>query len=579
MVELVHGDGTDSKRALLAMALLQQIDLEFAEFMAEPGSDGSLPLRIMNALSLSLREGTTQEHREAVLSLARVAPTRLLEMLEKNLGHTKLLETVIENEVSSGASTKLLVQCLDSFHLQPFARSILISLQESAVSPLISIVEHGTDSAQQAAIEILGAIGDRQAVPTLLAKLKETDETVEKSRIIAALGRIGDPEAIEPLVLDTGDDIIHFPEVTRAIGQMGEPGIRQLVDLLGEGAVLALYASKALVDIGASAVELLNQTLKHRNLHVRAYAAKTLGNIGSIDAVESLGQAMRDREMLVQWEAIDALSKLGEPAVAQLIAILPYYHSGSDDLLYERAIEALVKIGTLALDQLLVATRHEPWPTRKGVVLALGQIGDQSTFVRLRELLESDAEQEIRQAAAEALGLLGDPRAVEPLRAARDSSQNFAMKLEATFSLARLGHEPSKTVLYSIVENGTSVMTEAVLNEHNDLLIRHHIANTLVEFEDLQVLPYLELLLQEIGELDYPKKEKLQDLSFHRRNAEKLLEHRDQRVLPYLEKIIDEAEAIRSKGGDELADAIRELASRLEDELTDAAPDTPIDVQ
>ena len=84
----------------------------------------------------------------------------------------------------------------------------------------------------------------------------------------------------------------------------------------------------------------------------------------------------------------------------------------------EAAAEALGKIGdSQAVEPLIAALKDEDWYVRKYAVEALGKIGESRTVKPLIAALK-DLEQDVREAAVEALGKIGDSRAVEPLIAA-----------------------------------------------------------------------------------------------------------------------------------------------------------------
>ena len=113
---------------------------------------------------------------------------------------------------------------------------------------------------------------------------------------------------------------------------------------------------------------------------VRIRAAKALGAIGGLDAVETLLGALRETN---RWSALriaDILSGLGQTAVEPLLREFP----------------------------------HLPAPARVPAIDILGRLRSHLAVPLLRTLLH-DPEPNVRARAAHSLGLIGDPRAVDDL--------------------------------------------------------------------------------------------------------------------------------------------------------------------
>lgn len=120
-------------------------------------------------------------------------------------------------------------------------------------------------------------------------------------------------------------------------------------------------------------VEPLIATLKHDNWCVRGGAARALGEIGDVRAVEPLSiTALKDDLYIVRWVAAEALGKIGDA----------------------RAIEPLITLLTKEIEQLGVL-----W----GAVEALRKIGDAGTITRLNKLAQRNPQNKILKVAKEAL--------------------------------------------------------------------------------------------------------------------------------------------------------------------------------
>jgi len=90
---------------------------------------------------------------------------------------------------------------------------------------------------------------------------------------------------------------------------------------------------------------------------------------------------------------------------------------------YLFAATALSKVGGAAVEPLMEALRDRQYPVRQAAAMALGEMGEPSVVEGLVESL-GDEYEVVRQAAAVSLGKIGAGEAVEPLlRATGDESE------------------------------------------------------------------------------------------------------------------------------------------------------------
>lgn len=169
---------------------------------------------------------------------------------------------------------------------------------------------------------------------------------------------------------------------------------------------------------------------------VRIRAAKALGAIGGLEAVESLLGALRDTNRWSVLRIADILSTLGQaavepllrefprlpvPARAPAIDILGRLHSpfavpllvsllrDPDQNARARAAHSLGLIGDpRATPDLVAALRDEAWPVRAMAAKALGLVGGNEGIPALQAAL-ADREWWVRSNAADALRLKGEP--------------------------------------------------------------------------------------------------------------------------------------------------------------------------
>ncbi|NUQ61682.1 MAG: HEAT repeat domain-containing protein [Pirellulales bacterium] len=146
-----------------------------------------------------------------------------------------------------------------------------------------------------------------------------------------------------------------------------------------------------------------------RNPAVQGTADPGTGGGGDERAVRALLRDLRNGDARMAQALIPQLVSLGEAAVAPLIDAL----SDSDRPYRNRAVEALGKIGPPAVPALLAVVESGPKAAKLGAARALGAIGDRRAVGPLIRMLDSGREE--LGVASEALSLIGDPSAVEAI--------------------------------------------------------------------------------------------------------------------------------------------------------------------
>jgi len=102
------------------------------------------------------------------------------------------------------------------------------------------------------------------------------------------------------------------------------------------------------------------------------------------------------------------------------------------------AAEALGKIGdTRAIEPLIAAINTKNWQVFRLAVIALGKIGDALAVAPLIDAL-SEENRFVRLAIEQALGEIGDPRAIEPLTVCIHD-ENWEIRQAAADALWRIG--------------------------------------------------------------------------------------------------------------------------------------------
>ncbi len=190
-----------------------------------------------------------------------------------------------------------------------------------------------------------------------------------------------------------------------------------------------LHARKAiataLTRAGEAAVPALLPMLKDDRWYVVRNMVTILGAIGSADAVSALQMTARHPEPKVRKEVIKAFLKINSTAGENTLISLT---DDPDDDVVRQAIHSLGAIRSrTALRPLLdIVTAQDAFlkelPLKKHAILALGKIGERQVTPTLMGILESRGWlapgrwQELKIAAATALGQLGDETAIPLLK-------------------------------------------------------------------------------------------------------------------------------------------------------------------
>jgi HEAT repeat protein len=394
----------------------------------------------------------------AVEALGKIGDTRAVEPLIEALGDandyvrasaTEALDKVGWVPETDEQRAAYLIAVLDW--------GSLVEWGEPAVEPLIKAF--GNDLVNQRAgrhefAELLGKIGDARAVEPLIKALGD-DEYIGRSAAYA-LGDIGDIRAVEPLIKALREDSHHL--VGGAASALGNIGDERAVEPL---ILLALRTSRVsrslssrfprrydeireavtgvLVNFGEPAVEPLIEALVDEDEDVRSYAAEALKAIGGPRAMEVLAKLLEDPEQFriealiealvnddefISNDALVPLIGIGEPAVESLIEWAddllncgPYGDNTDEGWGLWQIANALEGIGDARAVEVLIKIMSDGYAC-DGAVDALISIGKPAVEPLIKAL--GDEDDDVRQAAKEALRKLGHEEAAADLHPLHD---------------------------------------------------------------------------------------------------------------------------------------------------------------
>ncbi len=263
-----------------------------------------------------------------------------------------------------------------------------------------------------AAITTFARLGDPKATPLLITALKDSDSRV-RTESARTLGQLGDQRALDALISSLNDASADVRvESTFALGRLKDPrALAPLTTLLNDrDSRVSLAAAESLARMqDPRAIRVLVGSLSEPDWRVRARAAQVLAHVSADLAVEQavtpLAKGITDKDPIVRYYAAEALIGIGAKAVLPLIEILRSQRESDR----ARASRVLWRIGQPAVEPLIavIQDRNAAPESRAAAAHALGVIADARAIKSLTHLLK-DERYFVRQEAAFALGQMGE---------------------------------------------------------------------------------------------------------------------------------------------------------------------------
>jgi HEAT repeat protein len=279
---------------------------------------------------------------------------------------------------------------------------------QRALKPLEGALRDDASHVRVAAIEALSVLGASQSANALFRALKDSDHHV-RAAAIEALGRMGDARIVDiiadTLLFDSSWDVRKLS--VEALGRIHDD----------------------------RAVDLLSRALQDRDHDVRQTAASALGQLMDARAIGSLVLALKDENSSVRQAAKGSLRQIDKQweisPGAQ--AVIPQLEAAVNDKEYwvaQSAADTLAKIHDAC--QQVRSTAEVDQPARERLDLT----------VRILAGALRDIDRDLRQAAVEALGRIGDDAVVPPLVTALDDQDEWVGRA-AALALNHLNWEPA----------------------------------------------------------------------------------------------------------------------------------------
>ncbi len=195
----------------------------------------------------------------------------------------------------------------------------LVKIGAPSVEPLISVLQHPDSDVRWKAAIALGEIRDLRATEPLIRQLSDSDRFV-KSRIAHALGMIGAP-VVRPLIqiLREGDGNQRWGAAI-ALGRIKDPqAVEPLILALADKYEnVRAEAAASLAAIGTPAIAPLIRFLKYSEGTVRIEVMNALGELHASDAIEPLVQMLEKADEEERYAIAATLDAILTPSVEPL---------------------------------------------------------------------------------------------------------------------------------------------------------------------------------------------------------------------------------------------------------------------
>ncbi|MCA9456199.1 MAG: HEAT repeat domain-containing protein [Nitrospiraceae bacterium] len=253
-----------------------------------------------------------------------------------------------------------------------------------------------------------------------ISALDDEDWGVREDAAVA-LGRLGDPRGVQPLIRTLRDS-------DRAVREAATAALKAL----GEPAILSL-----------------GFCLQDLNPQVQESAACILADIANEQVLDPLLSAALSPNWIVRMSAAKGLSRIQNSlAIDTLILLL----QDKVPAVREEAGRAIQAIGNTSIPKLLEKLKDQNWKIRLRAVEALTLLKPLEAVGHLMILVLEDSDTAVRQDAVRALGQIGDPRAI-PLLLSSLALETPSLKLPSIEALGQLRSTEAIPMLIALVNS------------------------------------------------------------------------------------------------------------------------------
>lgn len=396
-------------RASLAQALTEVADLRAIPLFAawlDMQSTNNASLSSGNSFSIGFRPYQADQIIEAVGELGGESAYQLLTNYWSTKEGKESRESLCRafGSLSDSRSLPFLLEAVsEGGEARATAVEALGQLGDTNALPvLLELVEAVDPDVRRNAFTAVGRLGDDSAVPILIKALESEGNYEQRAQICEALGQIGNPIALEPMLEVVSSLQNNREQVLWALGHLGHTNaIPALTSVLhSPGREESFAAAYALAEIGgADAARALAANLAHKDEYTRHAKACALAMLGRTNGLATIQQSLVAREVWRRFGATLALARLEVPADA--VEWKPICED-RDAYLRRLGQEAAAGRVVPALVELLKSPKRE---YRQYAARGLLFFRDPATVPALREACR-DRNEEVRAAAELAVNFI-----------------------------------------------------------------------------------------------------------------------------------------------------------------------------
>ncbi|MBI5903908.1 MAG: HEAT repeat domain-containing protein, partial [Deltaproteobacteria bacterium] len=391
--------------------------------------------------------------------------------------------------INAGGSVPVLLQALDD--TEEWVRfsaveGLGLSGDPRALGPLLAIIERGTGSIVEAAVEALSRIASSDGAAMLLEKIEgliKSGRLFNISAVAELLEKAQAPgsnfkpsrelkESYFEFFSNNLDDSERAVQTNalKGLGLLRLPeGLKRVIEFAESQKEMDEETESLIVDSIVSITgrgplpAILQSELKKRGKSFRP-VVKALSEIKSEAAVPLLEEAIDKVSKHEQRDVVNAIASIGSPAS---LGALKKCLGSADGHTRKIAARALASIaGDGAVESLMAVLMKEVYrDVMEEITDSLATIPSEPVRRGFGGLLESEREI-LREMGARGLGLIGDDSAVELLRkAVKDPSP--AVRKTAYQSIARLGIPDTADIVISGLDDADDGVRRALLKALN----------------------------------------------------------------------------------------------------------------
>jgi eukaryotic-like serine/threonine-protein kinase len=288
---------------------------------------------------------------------------------------------------------------------------------------------------RNALFRLIGEVADESVIPELLNRISGKDPVVRR-HIVRILSRFRTPdvrETLERLLKDPDKGVRQA--ALAALSSQESMDARALCGMLRDRDLLVQeQAVEAIVRLDApDTMTYLAPLLHDESEHVRRAAVEVLNSIGTSGAIKELLESVKDADWWVRARSADALARIGGPRVVKAVVDLI---KDEDEFIRRSAIEILNSTrDEQSLSHLIDALEDSDWWVRERAVDALANIGNKAAVPALVRMLKRD--EKAAPTVLRALAKLGDERVIHAVLEQLRKSDG-AVQMEALHTLGAL---------------------------------------------------------------------------------------------------------------------------------------------